>query len=269
MALTRLQGSGKYQSDGVTGTQTYTAVLTNVSAGQLVIVPIVHYAEPTSDLVTGITFNGDTCTRQVTRTNPTNNPNNAEIWDRQSVATGGAHSTAVTLGGAGATGGGHYITLAASVFSYAGTLSVVGTATADGNSNAPSVSTPAGTAIGDLIYACFVNTNNTVTITDPGSYTAEFNEGNTTHEGGAAASRIAVAGGAQAVTWSCSGAIIWSAVVVVYRDTTASGANHGRGSGQQLMRGDLPHLRMSGRSQREAQQFLRAQKRAYGFAAAA
>lgn len=221
MGFTRVQGSGKYQADGVTGTQTFTAGTSNFTVGNLVVTPIVHYAEPTTDLVTGVTINGDTCTSRVSRTNPTNTPNQAMIFDRTSLATGSAHSTAVTLGGAGATGGGHYITLASTEFSYTGTFSVVGTATADGNSNAPSVTTPAGTQVGDLIYATFVNTTVNSTVTDPSGYTSEFIENTTSHEGGAACSRIAASGGAQAVTWSLSTSVIWSAVVVVYRASTA------------------------------------------------
>jgi hypothetical protein len=269
MAITRVQGSGKYQEDGVTGTRTFTAVVSNFTVGNLLVSPIVHYAEPTTDLVTGATFNGTAATQRVFRTNPTNTPNRAEIWDLLSLVTGAAHSTGVILGGAGATGGGHYITLATSEFSCAGTFSVVGTNTADGNSNAPSVTTPAGTAIGDLIYAVFVNTTVNSTVTDPASYTSEFIENTTAHEGGAACSRIAAAGGAQAVTWALSTSVIWSASVAVYRETTSSAASDiGESAGRRQLRSNA-NYRMSPRSEREAQQFLRAQKRAYGFAAAA
>jgi hypothetical protein len=219
--ITRVQGSGKYQTDGTTGTVTYTAGLSNFGLRRLVVSPFVHYAEPVTDLITGVTVNGDAATKVASRTNPTNNPNQVEIWARI-VATAGANSTAVTLGGAGATGGGHFLTGAAAEFSYSGQLVLVGTGTADGNDNAPTIARPSGVQPGDLVFAAFVNTNNTVTITDPSGYTAEFNEGNTSHEAGAAASKIAVAGDSANVAWSLTGSIIWSAAIAVWRSLDVS-----------------------------------------------
>lgn len=226
MAFTRVQGSGKLQYDGVTGTQTFGSWSgSNFVVGNLVLVEIVHYADPPSDVITGVTVNGTAATKRGSRTNPTNNPNQVEIWECV-VVTGGARSVAISQSGAGTNGGGHFGTLAIAEYSFTGTLSVVGSAvTADGNSTGPSVSTPSGTAIGDLIVAVMVVADGgSRTITPPGSYTQEFNEGDSNnHEGGSGVTRIAAAGGTQAVTWSSSSSHVWSAVVVVYNSTGGSG----------------------------------------------
>lgn len=49
--------------------------------------------------------------------------------------------------------------------------------------------------------------------------------------------------------------------------TSTAASENNNTTARQLMTGQLPHLRMSPRSEHEAQHFLRNQKRAYGFAA--
>lgn len=240
MAFTRVQGSGLYQSDGVTGTVTYTAGTANFTVGNLVAWLGAHYADPQSDAVTGVTFNGDAGTARVSRANPTNFVNQALIYDRTAMATGGAHSTAVTLSGAGSGGGGHFMSSATCEYSFTGTLSVVGTSTADGSTTTATVNTPAGTAVGDLIIAALVIADGgTRTITQPTGFTSEYNEGDSnSHEGGAGVSRISVSSGAFAVSWTLSVAAQWSAVVAVYNSTGvgASGSDPIEGAGYRQLR---------------------------------
>ncbi len=240
MAFTRVQGSGLYQSDGVTGTATYTAGLANFTVGSLVAWIGAHYADPSTDVVTGVTFNGDTGTARVARTNPTNAVNQVLIYDRTALATGGARSTAVTVSGAGSAGGGHYMSSGTCEHTYTGTLSVVGTNNADGTGTTATVNTPSGTAVGDLIIAGLVIADGgTRVITQPTGFTSEFNESDSnSHEGGAGASRISVSSGAFAVSWTLSVSAQWSAVVAVYNSTgaAASGSDPIENAGYRQLR---------------------------------
>jgi hypothetical protein len=223
----RVQGSGKLQANGVTGTSTFAAWPgSDFIVGNGVIVVIAHYANPSTDLVTGVTINGTAATLVIRRSNPTNPVNQIEVWWLPAVVTGGARSVAVTFGGAGAPDG-HYVTLAATEISYSGTIAVVAGAlvSADGNSTAPAVTFSPD----DFLEPGFVVADGgTRTITQPASYTAEFNEGDSNgFEGGAAASRVAAASGSQTATWAITagGACQWSAVSAVFRVTPPAAAD--------------------------------------------
>lgn len=234
MSFTRIQGTfaglpAGWTANGVgAGTQTFTSNLVNFTAGRLVIVFIVHYSSVATQKVTGVTINGVAATQAAQKANTVNDENQVEIWYIASV-TGGAHSVAVTLGGTGAPDG-HYISVSAVEYSYSGTLSVVASSPTptEANSTSPSITTQAGVASGDLTAAAFVVADSgTRTITQPSTFTPEFNQGNTAgDEAGAAVTKILSAGGAQAITWTSTGsAYQWAAVNVTFRDTVAPAGN--------------------------------------------
>lgn len=85
--------------------------------------------------------------------------------------------------------------------------------------------------------------------------------------GGRSASKYITSGNAQAL-FTVSGTCDVTTLMVAIKEAGAAAAdNRGKSPTRQLLDGSLPHLRMSPRSHHESQRLLRAQKRAYGFAA--
>lgn len=226
MAFSLVQRSTKYQSPGLGAvTQTYSAGLANFGTGnRLLVSPFAHYSSVGSEQITSVAYNtSDAATERVERQNPVNVNNQFTIFDRLSVATGGAHDTSLTFAQAGAPDG-HYPTGNTSEWSYSGTCTSAGTNVSDGNDNAPTISI--AVQAGDLVIGGFVladSANFTVT-SSPAGATVEWSEGTvTSFEGGEAVSIIAASTGTLTLTWGMSVSQRWSAAIAVYRDSGSGG----------------------------------------------
>lgn len=87
--------------------------------------------------------------------------------------------------------------------------------------------------------------------------------------GGRVASKRITSGTAQALFTSTGSGALLATMMVAFKEAAAAPTdNRGKDPTRMLNEGLLPHFRMSPRSERRAQQYLRAQKRAYGFLAA-
>jgi len=226
MSFTRVQGSGKVQTglEGVgAGTFSVTNSLADFTPGNLVTVELVHFAIPNTDLVTGVTINGVSAIQRTVVAEPSSTVNQAQLWDAI-VPSGSAHTVSVTVSGA-ASPDGHYMTVAITEWSFAGTLSRRAMTPTSANNSAPSISTDSGAVAGELAISVFVIGDSGVrTLTAPSGWTTEFSEGDSnSHEGGGSASKILSAGGVQAATWGTGGVSLpWANVMVIYKETVAA-----------------------------------------------
>jgi hypothetical protein len=277
MTFVNIQRSqnGEVQRDNFSAAQTFNAWTGsgagNFTVGNLVTFKCSHYAPSGGDSLT-CTINGTTANKLERSNSP--NVVNAAILFWLLVTTGGSRNVVATP----TAGTGHYLSGEIAEYSFNGTCTLVGGAAtgADGTFTSPSTTPPtantdAATAVGNLIESLLVVADSAVrTITAPSGYTAGFNEGDSANkQGGGGAWRIAAAGGAQATGWTMSTSGVWTVMNAVFADSGGAAPAGGpvRGPTQQLLSGALPHLRMSPRSDHDAQQLLRRQRRAYGFAA--
>jgi hypothetical protein len=145
---------------------------------------------------------------------------------------------------------------------------------ATGNSVNPAA-TISPTAAGSVISTNFSNggtdAGDNGTAAAPG-YTRDYSAINGNgNEGGAGAYKIVTSAGAQTATHTAPNSFPWACAIVAYAENSGGGGSTNNDDSasptRRLLRGDMPHLRMSPQSAHEARRFLRAQKRVYSFAA--
>lgn len=218
-----VQSSGLKQTDNFATGPTYNAA-SNFTAGNTVIITLVHYGAGSTNRVTAISVSGTAAVKdsEVTDTGATNH---AEIWRATNIA-GGSTSVAITVD----TGSGQYLSCGFEEWDNITTSSPLDQIGSTGNttSSSPSVTSASNTTQADeVIYALFLDYagTNWTSSTPPGSYTESWEEPNgTAHEAGSAAYRVVAATGSQAATFTTGASMSWVAVMATYKlgsDTTA------------------------------------------------
>lgn len=212
-----VQSSGKRQSDAVNlaSTVTYNAA-SNFTAGNTVIITLVHYGATAGTRVTGITVSGTSAVKDVEKSDAAN-LNHVEIWRASSVA--GGNTQVIVTGGAQS---GQYLTcgfeewdnISASPFDQSGT----GGETVSAN---PSATTAGATAQADEVaYAAFVDRvgSSWTSSTPPSGYTESWEEPDgTAHEAGSGAYKVLSAIATETATFTTGASITWHAVIATYK----------------------------------------------------
>jgi|GEM_PF-6328619 len=215
---------------------------------------------------TGVTIAGAASTRDATAA--LGGGDGYAIWRIDNVA-GGRNDVAL----AGDSGG--YISGAILEVSglIASPLDQISSA-ASGTSNAPSATTGSTTQAEGIAIAIWANGNDDNGSLAPSGWTNLFNPTSAGGgEGGSAAYKILSSIGAQTATFAVNGggSVQWACRVLTYKAAAGGGGSVSdsfEGAAARQVRTNAVY-RMSPRSEREAQQFLRAQKRAFSFARAA
>lgn len=217
-----VQSSGLKQTDNFATGPTYNAA-SNFTAGNTVIITLVHYGAGTVNRVTGITVSGTAAVKDIDVTD-SGATNHAEIWRASNVA-GGSTAVAITVN----SGSGQYLScgfeewddIASSPLDQTGT-------TGNTVSAAPSVTSASTTTQADeVVYALFLDYagTNWTSATPPGSYTESWEEPNgTLHEAGSAAYRVISATGVQTATFATGASMSWIAAMATYKKAGAASA---------------------------------------------
>jgi hypothetical protein len=264
MAVSILQNSGKQYLDNVTGTVTYTFG-SALTAGSRVLIPMVSWAASPSAITCGGA--GNACTKQ--KETAGGDSVKFALWDTAAI---GASPTGVISFTVGA-GSFHTFTAIEVTGLASGTAFDVGTTGATGTGTAMTITSPTLSQAEEFVIAILGHDDGTNTvITAPGApWTTLFNEpdgGN--HESGLAQYQTVAATTAVTSTATNATSRRWAAVIGTWKIAAAGGATSDVGESAAMRNLRMnPIYRMSPRSEREAQTFLRAQKRAYGFANAA
>lgn len=216
MALVQL--SAIKQADGVSTSSTFSAA-SNFTAGNSVIVPIVHYAGGGGG-ITGVTIGGMTATQDKVATA---DPTAMTYIYRVHNFSGSGANVVVTYGG----GSDNYTTCAILEWSGLANAAPDASGAATGNSTAPSVTTSGSTTASTNVTIGVATISNGVmgSITTGSSQTDIFKEldGNT-HQGGAAGYRVETTTSTKTSSWTSSTSSLWSACNVSYK--LASGATN-------------------------------------------
>lgn len=267
MTFAVVQQLGLQLIDGVSGASTFNMV-SNFGAGNQCVIPLACFSASVSTVV----VNGTSATRVSRSTDTSGTTVHAELWYVDSLP-GGTKTVVVTPTGAGqflSLGAVEVSGLAASAFD----VQAVNTPT---NTAAPTVVSPSPLAqTSEVAFAAFGSqTGNLITISSPVGWTSAFSSPDgANHQAGAGAFIDLTSRGTTAAVTAVFGAVDTdtsqqtSAAIATFKISTGTSVdNTGINNNRRLLRGDLPHLRMSPRSEHEAQQFLRNQKRAFSFAA--
>lgn len=218
-----VQSSGLKQTDNFASGPTYNAA-SNFTAGNTVIITLVHYGAGTTNRVTGITVSGTAAVKD-SEVSDSGNTNHCEIWRATNIA-GGSTTVAITV----TAGSGQYLSCGFEEWDNITTSSPLDQIGSTGNttSSSPSVTSASATTQADeVVYAAFLDYvgTNWTSSTPPGSYTESWEEPNgTAHEAGSAAYRVVAATGSQTATFTTGSSMSWIAVMATYKlgsDTTA------------------------------------------------
>jgi hypothetical protein len=214
-----IQTSGKQQVDNSGGTSTTFNAGTNFTAGNTVIISLVHYGGGGTSRITAITVSGTSAVKDAENSDA-GTVNHVEIWRATNVA-GGNTQVAITHPGSS------YITCSfeewdnftATPFDQSGT-------TGSTVSTAPSATTAGATAQADEVsYAAFVDGSGTnwTSSTPPTGYTETWEEFNgTAHEAGSGAYKVLSATTTETATFTTGASMTWLAVIATYKLSAGS-----------------------------------------------
>lgn len=261
MALTLVQTSGKFRlmADDATKTITMPA---NFGAGNTVIISYTAYVQNAQNLASMLVGGVDSA---VMRANNTAANDRFGIWSVENTSSGLTNTVVVSRGSGSPTFWG----LTATVEEWAdldGFVSMIDTGT--GTSTAPTFTTP--TISNVLLYGLWSYGNDgaaPTTITGPAApWTSVLNEseGNN-YESAQASYKLIGSAVAETGTATLAASHIWYSAAAWWTAPLPASDAASESAGMRQLRRN-PIYRMSPRSEREAQQYLRAQKRAYGFA---
>jgi hypothetical protein len=219
MAL--IQSSGLKQTDSANlGLGVTYNASSNFTAGNTVIITLVHYGVAAGIRVTGITVSGTSATKDFEKSDGAN-LNHAEIW-RATNVTGGSTAVVITANSQS----GQYISCGFDEWDNITSTPVDQSGTAGPTSSAsPSATTSSSTTQADEVsYALFIDQvgSNWTSSTAPAGYTESWEEPNgTTHEAGSAAYKVLTATGTETATFTAGASLTWMAVIGTYKLNTS------------------------------------------------